>query len=124
MPTRNIRKPGNVRNLRFCTFTQSFNGLISRWYKAKTYQFKRYTTRYCLSCPVKEQCSKAAYRKGIQRSEYQELIELNKNRIKQNTTYYKSRQAIVEHPYGTIKRQWGSCFQRCNTLEIFHDNLI
>jgi hypothetical protein len=21
--------------------------------------------------------------------------------------YYKRRQAIVEHPYGTIKRQWG-----------------
>ncbi len=22
-------------------------------------------------------------------------------------SYYKQRQAIVEHPYGTIKRQWG-----------------
>ena len=26
---------------------------------------------------------------------------------KENETYYKRRQAIVEHPYGTIKRQWG-----------------
>ena len=76
-------------------------------HQAKTYLFKRYTTRACLSCPVKEKCSKAKYGKGIQRSEYQELIELNKQRVKENETYYKRRQAIVEHPYGTIKRQWG-----------------
>ena len=25
----------------------------------------------------------------------------------QNPDAYKKRQAIVEHPYGTIKRQWG-----------------
>jgi len=76
-------------------------------HKAKTYLFKRYTTRACLSCVVKEECSKAKYGKAIQRSEYQELIELNKQRVKQNETYYKRRQSIVEHPYGTLKRQWG-----------------
>jgi hypothetical protein len=76
-------------------------------HKAKTYHFKRYTTRACLSCPVKEKCSKARYGKAIQRSEYQELIELNKQRVKENAKYYKRRQAIVEHPYGTLKRQWG-----------------
>lgn len=76
-------------------------------HKAKTYLFKRYTTRACLVCPAKAQCSKAAYGKAIQRSEFQELVELNKERVKQNETYYKRRQAIVEHPYGTIKRQWG-----------------
>ncbi|MCK4922697.1 MAG: hypothetical protein KAS71_16705, partial [Bacteroidales bacterium] len=36
-----------------------------------------------------------------------ELIELNKQRVEQYQSYYKRRQAIVEHPYGTIKRQWG-----------------
>lgn len=78
-----------------------------KWHKAKTYRFKRYTTKECMSCQAKEKCTKAAYGKGIQRSEYQELIELNKQRVKQQETYYKRRQAIVEHPYGTIKRQWG-----------------
>ena len=28
--TRNIRKPGDVGNLKFCTFTQNCNGLTSR----------------------------------------------------------------------------------------------
>ena len=78
-----------------------------KWHKARTYHFKRYTTRDCMECPVKEQCSKAKYGKGIQRSEYQEYINTNKEKIGKNKDYYRKRQAIVEHPYGTIKRQWG-----------------
>lgn len=77
------------------------------WYNARTYQFKQYTTKDCKVCPVKDLCTKAKYGKGIQRSEYAELIEQNKNRIEKNKDYYRRRQAIVEHPYGTIKRQWG-----------------
>jgi transposase len=77
------------------------------WHKTRTYYFKRYTTKACKSCPVKDQCTKAKYGKGIQRSEYQEYINKNKERIEQNQDYYRRRQAIVEHPYGTIKRQWG-----------------
>jgi transposase len=77
------------------------------WHKTRTYNFKRYTTRDCLKCTVKAQCSKAKYGKGIQRSEYQELINNNKASIENNKNYYRRRQAIVEHPYGTIKRQWG-----------------
>jgi len=69
--------------------------------------FKRYTTKECLSCFVKEECSKSKYGKAIQRSEYQNFIDNNKTRIENNKEYYKQRQAIVEHPYGTIKRQWG-----------------
>lgn len=77
------------------------------WHKTRTYKFKRYTTKDCLDCPVKDQCSKAKYGKAIQRSEYQQYINKNKERIEQNKDYYRRRQAIVEHPYGTIKRQWG-----------------
>jgi transposase len=77
------------------------------WHDAKTYKFKRYTTKACMNCPVKSECTKAKYGKGVQRSEYQEYINQNKQRIEQNKNYYRRRQAIVEHPYGTIKRQWG-----------------
>lgn len=76
-------------------------------HKAKTYNFKRYTTRACLVCPVKPECSKAKYGKGIQRSEYQEYVENNRRKIVKNKEHYRQRQSIVEHPYGTIKRQWG-----------------
>jgi len=78
-----------------------------KWHEAKTYRFKRYTTKLCKTCSVKQECSKAKYGKAIQRSEYQEYINLNKERIENNKEYYRQRQAIVEHPYGTLKRQWG-----------------
>ncbi len=78
-----------------------------KWHLAKTYRYKRYTTKACRTCRVKPECSKAKYGKAIQRSEFQEYIVSNKERIEQNKTLYKQRQAIVEHPYGTIKRQWG-----------------
>ena len=80
---------------------------LGTWHKTRTYNFKRYTTRACMTCKVKDQCTKAKYGKGIQRSEYQGLIIENKERIEKNQSYYRQRQAIVEHPYGTIKRQWG-----------------
>ena len=78
-----------------------------RWHQAKTYRFKRYTTTACKTCPVKAECSKANCGKAIQRSEFQEYVDRNKNRIEQNKQLYRKRQQIVEHPYGTIKRQWG-----------------
>ena len=78
-----------------------------KWHKSRTFRFKRYTTKACKSCPVKELCSKAEYGKAIQRSEYQDIIDKNNKRIEQNRDYYRRRQAIAEHPYGTIKRQWG-----------------
>jgi transposase len=78
-----------------------------RWHQAKTYRFKRYTTTACKTCPAKEECSKAICGKAIQRSEYQEYVDRNKNRIEENKQLYRKRQQIVEHPYGTIKRQWG-----------------
>jgi hypothetical protein len=76
-------------------------------HKAPAYYFKRYVTKACKSCSVKEQCSKAANGKGIQRSEYHEYIQHNKEQVEQNKALYKRRQAIVEHSYGTMKRQWG-----------------
>ena len=84
-----------------------------RWHKARTYRFKRYTTKACKTCSVKPECSKAICGKAIQRSEFQEYIDKNKQLIGLNKTLYKRRQAIVEHPYGTIKRQWG--FSYINT---------
>jgi transposase len=78
-----------------------------RWHQAETYLFKRYTTTACKTCPAKPECSKAICGKAIQRSEFQELVDNNKKRITQNKELYRKRQQIVEHPYGTIKRQWG-----------------
>jgi len=79
------------------------------WHKAKSgAMFQQYKTSQCKQCPVRPKCTKsAANGKVIQRRKYAQNIEDNKTRIENNPTAYKKRQAIVEHPYGTIKRQWG-----------------
>ncbi len=79
----------------------------------KTYRFKRYVAEYkkCATCPFKQACVgnrlKHSHGRSIERSEYADYIEANAERIKENKAYYRRRQAIVEHPFGTIKRQWG-----------------
>ena len=43
----------------------------------------------------------------LERSEHAELINANKRRHDKQKALYRRQQAIVEHPYGIIKRQWG-----------------
>jgi transposase len=77
-------------------------------HKAHNYLFKQYRTSACLTCQVREQCTRAKSKKKlIQRSEHTEVIALNAKNVAENEKLYKKRQAIVEHPFGTIKRQWG-----------------
>lgn len=71
-----------------------------------SYRFKTYRTAACKTCGLKDQCTKLPKR-IIHRSEYQDAVDINNNNIRQNPQYYKRRQAIVEHPFGTIKRHFG-----------------
>ena len=43
----------------------------------------------------------------IHRSEYQPAVDRNKEFLNSNPQLYRERAAIVEHPFGTMKRQWG-----------------
>jgi len=70
-------------------------------------KFRQYKTKACLSCKLKKQCTSAKNGKLISRSEYQTYYEENKRKLFENIGFYRRRQAIVEHPYGTIKRYWG-----------------
>jgi hypothetical protein len=71
------------------------------------YTVKHYKTPECPNCPARMLCTNNKKGRLIERSEFTPYIEQNKNNIEANTGVYKKRQAIVEHPYGTIKRQWG-----------------
>ena len=68
---------------------------------------KHYKTKDCFSCSVKDLCTKNNNGRQIERTEYAPYIEQNKLNMEANPKLYKKRQAIVEHPYGIIKRQWG-----------------
>lgn len=81
-----------------------------RWYNkasGKTInKVKHYKTKACLDCDLFELCTRNKAGRLIERSEHMDLIDANRVRQIQNMTLYRRRQAIVEHPYGIIKRQW------------------
>lgn len=69
--------------------------------------FHQYRTKACKTCPERARCTTAKNGKLIERNTYTPLFEENRQRIAANPELYRRRQAIVEHPFGTIKRQWG-----------------
>jgi len=42
----------------------------------------------------------------IERTEYQQYITQNNQRVNENPNYYRQRQQIIEHQFGTLKRHW------------------
>lgn len=71
------------------------------------YAAKHYKTNACQGCPAKALCTISIKGRLIVRSEYAAYVEQNRLNIEADPATYKKRQSIVEHPYGTIKRQWG-----------------
>lgn len=110
----------NLSNFRFDPTTHSYtcpqgHRLASNgnWYNKhnnktiiKVQQFK---TKECKNCPALSHCTSSPAERGrvIERSEYSPYLEANKKNVEEKQHLYKRRQAIVEHPYGVIKRQWG-----------------
>jgi len=45
--------------------------------------------------------------KGHRETQYEETTQQNDNRVRKNLDFYRMRQAIIEHVFGTVKRQWG-----------------
>ena len=84
------------------------------WYiKSKErylYHVKHYKTHACNGCPALTLCTKNKKGRLIERSEYQGYVDRNKENIEKDPLIYKRRQAIIEHTYGIIKRQWGFYF--------------
>ena len=52
-------------------------------------------------------CTRSKTGRLIERSIYAENYERNRKNTEEKEQLYRRRQAIVEHPFGTIKRQWG-----------------
>lgn len=63
----------------------------------------------CSVCPVRNDCiTEKSKRREIWRSEYAEVVEQHRQRMKDYPDIMKQRSAAVEHPFGTLKRRAGS----------------
>jgi hypothetical protein len=69
--------------------------------------FKQYKTKACKTCSARLKCTRSKTGRLIERSIYAENYEKNRKNKEEKEQLYKRRQAIAEHPFGTIKRQWG-----------------
>ncbi len=77
------------------------------WYNKRVYKVKQYKTNKCKACPVKSSCTKSKSQRIIERHQFAEALVINKQNIAKNPEIYAQRQAVVEHPFGTMKRSWG-----------------
>lgn len=81
------------------------NGTV---YNKAGHKVKHYKNRQaCKVCPVRHLCTVNKNGRFIERSVYQEALEENQKRVEENPEYYRLRQQITEHQFGTLKRQWG-----------------
>jgi hypothetical protein len=81
------------KNLIFAEYTTK-NGL----------KYKRYKGFECGSCPKKSLCATAKQGRNIQRWIYEDILENVEKETAAHADIYKRRRCIVEHPFGTIKR--------------------
>ena len=61
----------------------------------------------CKECPNREKCTKNKRGRFINVGENEEYLERARKRQQENMYLYKQRQMIVEHVFGTVKRDLG-----------------
>lgn len=76
----------------------------------KNYKAFIYKTSACSNCAIRQDCTSNKAGRIIERTEYQDVIDENRERVLADPDYYKLRQQIVEHQFGVLKRQWGFTF--------------
>ena len=82
-------------------FIMQGGGMI---YRKRNHRVKRYTTKECKDCKLRPLCTTNKKGRIIERSIYQEALEENEKRVHSNPDYYRQRQQITEHQFGTLKR--------------------
>jgi transposase len=119
----------NVSEFRFSKRTHSYTCPAGQklttngtWYRKERSSVNRrrgdavmvqhFKTKACPTCPALALCTRNTTGRGrvIERTEHQDYIDQNRKNVQAKELLYKRRQAIVEHPFGVIKRQWGFYF--------------
>jgi transposase len=70
-------------------------------------EYRRYTCEAFDICGQKESCTSAKSGRAVTRFKNEEVIEQIVENTRSQSDIYKQRAAIVEHPFGTIKRHLG-----------------
>jgi len=74
--------------------------------RVKEKQMKVYKCFSCEDCKNKSKCINKSKNRIISRWEHEELLEKLDERVKANKSKVKERQGIIEHVFGTLKRNF------------------
>ena len=77
-------------------------------YNARTE--KLYKTEKCSSCELRLKCTSHKRGRIVTRRRYEEILEENRKRVKENMDMINKRKELVEHPFGTIKRAFNQSY--------------
>ena len=72
---------------------------------SKVHVYKNYEA--CSLCEYRDRCTKSKKGRYIKRGLYQKVYDMADKFKEQNEELYKQRQMMVEHPFGTVKRNLG-----------------
>ena len=87
------------------SFTTEDKGLVLR----------RYATKACQNCAIKNSCTTAKQRR-ISRWEHEHVLEAVQRRLDEHPEKMRQRRETVEHPFGTIKARMGATHFLMKTL--------
>ena len=73
----------------------------------KSTTYKIYTCSSCSNCEYFNKCTKSPSGRSIKRHPNEDKLEEFEKAYKSDSSLYRLRKAIVEHPFGTIKRSLG-----------------
>ncbi|MCB0621343.1 MAG: IS1182 family transposase [Saprospiraceae bacterium] len=76
----------------------------------RSYRVRRYGTPHCAGCPLKRRCTTSDIGRKIERPLHQAYTDRNDQRVARYKEFYRTRQEIIEHIFGTWKRHWGMTY--------------
>ena len=108
------RTPDGIFPLEQFTYDQSKDNYLCPAGKRLSYrtfdkekQARCYWTEACHSCALKSQCTTGKGPRKIRRPVGQDAADRMLQRVAENPQFVELRKQLVEHPFGTIKRQMG-----------------
>ena len=103
-----------VKDVYVCPSGQALTYRFSTEEKERELRYYRATG--CKTCALRPQCTKNKQNRTITREQNEDLMEEMAQRVKKNPQMRKLRKALVEHPFGTIKRWMNAGYFLCKGL--------
>ncbi|MCK5149230.1 transposase [bacterium] len=95
-----------------CYWCPAGQKLIQRGQREKNGKLnKSYSCHSCRTCSMKSQCTKAKGNRRIYRWIHEDIAEQVQARVRGNPDKMNLRKALVEHPFGTMKRAMGHSYE-------------